>query len=111
MFGKKNTGITEAAVRDALSTVIEPELHQDLITLDMVKEITISRGNVGFTVVLTTPACPLRGQIEDACIAAVMTVLEAGPCRGRARRSLDSSSRDGPCGALPRRAPAFRGAS
>ena len=74
MFGKKNTTITEAAVSQALSTVIEPELHQDLITLDMVKEITISGGNVGFTVVLTTPACPLRGQIEDACIAAVMKV-------------------------------------
>ena len=74
MFEKKNTGTTEAAVRQALSTVIEPELHQDLITLDMIKDITISGSNVGFTVVLTTPACPLRGQIEAECVAAVMAV-------------------------------------
>ena len=42
----------------------EPELHRDLVTLNMVKDIWVDDGNVAFTVVLTTPACPLRSQIE-----------------------------------------------
>jgi ATP-binding protein involved in chromosome partitioning len=68
---KENKPISAEAVRDALSTVIEPELHRDLISLNMVKDITVEGAQVGFTVVLTTPACPLRGQIESECVAAV----------------------------------------
>jgi ATP-binding protein involved in chromosome partitioning len=72
MFGRKNENeITEEVVRKALSTVNEPELHKDLISLNMIRDITINGGEVGFTVVLTTPACPLRGQMEEECIAAV----------------------------------------
>ena len=56
--------ITEAAIRDALSNVIEPELHRDLISLDMVKDINISDNDVSFTIMLTTPACPLKGKME-----------------------------------------------
>jgi ATP-binding protein involved in chromosome partitioning len=55
-----------------LSTVQEPELHRDLITLNMIRDITIHGSEVGFTIVLTTPACPLRSQIERESIAAVM---------------------------------------
>lgn len=58
-------------MRKALSTVQEPELHNDLISLNMVRDITIAGTDVGFTIVLTTPACPLRGQIEEESIAAV----------------------------------------
>jgi ATP-binding protein involved in chromosome partitioning len=68
------TTVTEEAVRGALSTVQEPELHKDLITLDMVRDIDINGGDVAFTVVLTTPACPLQGQIEEESIAAVKQV-------------------------------------
>ena len=68
-------GITEDAVRKALSTVQEPELHRDLITLNMVRDITISGNNVGFTIVLTTPACPLRSQMEHESIAAVKQLV------------------------------------
>lgn len=57
--------ITETAVRDALSHVIEPELHRDLISLDMVKDIDISGNDVSFTIMLTTPACPLKGKMEQ----------------------------------------------
>ncbi|HAJ38222.1 MAG TPA: chromosome partitioning protein, partial [Chloroflexi bacterium] len=55
----------------ALSTVKEPELHQDLVTLNMIRDLTISGGEVGFTIMLTTPACPLRAQMEQEAIAAV----------------------------------------
>jgi ATP-binding protein involved in chromosome partitioning len=72
MFGRKSSaGLTEAAVRQALSTVQEPELHKDLVTLNMVRDIAIQGDQVSFTIVLTTPACPLRGQIEREASEAV----------------------------------------
>ena len=77
MFGRNDDkkGITEEAIREALSTVQEPELHRDLVALNMVRDITISGGDVGFTIVLTTPACPLRGQMEDESTAAVKKMV------------------------------------
>ena len=82
------TGITEEAVRQALATVQEPELHNDLVSLNMVRDITISGADVGFTIVLTTPACPLRGQIEDETIAAVKTMA---PGVGNVNVQFDSN--------------------
>jgi ATP-binding protein involved in chromosome partitioning len=64
-------GVTEAAVLAALSQVQEPELHKDLVTLKMVRDLQISGGEVRFTIMLTTPACPLRGRIEQEARAAV----------------------------------------
>ena len=75
MFGRnKNDGVTQDAVMAALSTVQEPELHNDLVSLNMIRDLTISGGDVGFTIVLTTPACPLRGQIEREAMEAVQAV-------------------------------------
>jgi ATP-binding protein involved in chromosome partitioning len=71
MFGRSNTRVTKDMVLGALQKVQEPELHNDLVTLNMVKDIQITEGNVQFTVTLTTPACPLRHQIEDEARAAV----------------------------------------
>jgi ATP-binding protein involved in chromosome partitioning len=65
---------TEAQVMQALSRVIEPELHKDLVTLNMVHNVKIDRGQVDFTVMLTTPACPLQNQIEEEARAAVMAI-------------------------------------
>jgi ATP-binding protein involved in chromosome partitioning len=47
-----------------LSKVNEPELHKDLVSLNMVRDLRIEDGKVSFTVILTTPACPLKNQIE-----------------------------------------------
>jgi ATP-binding protein involved in chromosome partitioning len=58
------TVITEAAVLAALRTVQEPELGGDLISRNMVRDLAIDGGNVAFTIELTTPACPLKDQIE-----------------------------------------------
>src|SRR5437879_1606057 len=63
--------VTEQAVIDALRMVMEPELHKDLITLNMVKDLKIEEGTVKFTVVLTTPACPLKTEIKASCDKAV----------------------------------------
>jgi len=62
---------TKENVLAALSRVQEPELHQDLVTLNMIRDLQITGGDVSFTIVLTTPACPLRGQIEKEARQAV----------------------------------------
>jgi ATP-binding protein involved in chromosome partitioning len=56
----------------ALSTVIEPELHQDIVSLNMVRDLTIDGGTAKFTIVLTTPACPLKNVFVERCNAAVV---------------------------------------
>ncbi len=66
--------VTEAQVMEALSHVIEPELHKDLVTLDMVKKVQINGGEVNFTIMLTTPACPLKNQIQAEAVAAVKVI-------------------------------------
>lgn len=71
MFNRKTNAITEKDVLAALSQVQEPELHRDLVSLDMVKDIRIDGSLVAFTIVLTTPACPLRGQMEREAMDAV----------------------------------------
>lgn len=58
------TALSEAAVLDALRTVQEPELGGDLVTRNMVKDLRIDGSDVAFTIELTTPACPLKDEIE-----------------------------------------------
>ena len=59
--------LTEARILQALSTVQDPELHRDIVSLGMVKELAVDHGKVSFMVELTTPACPLRETIETDC--------------------------------------------
>jgi ATP-binding protein involved in chromosome partitioning len=71
-------GVTEDAVRKALSTVIEPELHRDLVSLNMVRDISISDADLTFTIVLTTPACPLKGKMEADARSALAQIAGIG---------------------------------
>jgi len=66
--------LTKEAVLAALSKVQEPELHKDLVTLNMIRNLEIEGDKVSFTVMLTTPACPLRSQIEREAKQAVMSL-------------------------------------
>jgi len=66
--------ITKEAVLQALGTVNEPDLNQDLVTLNMVHNVEIEGNSVSFTVMLTTPACPFRAKIERDAKEAVMTI-------------------------------------
>lgn len=66
---------TSKEILKALSTVQEPDLHKDLVTLNMIKDIEISGDEVSFKVVLTTPACPLKEKIEKDCIRAIQKEL------------------------------------
>jgi ATP-binding protein involved in chromosome partitioning len=69
-----NNAVSEEAVLGALSQVQEPELQQDLVSLNMIRDLKIEGGEVSFTVMLTTPACPLRDQIERESRQAVEAV-------------------------------------
>lgn len=55
-----------------LSTVIEPELHKDIVSLNMVRDLSVEGDTAKFTLVLTTPACPLKDVFLDRCNAAVV---------------------------------------
>ena len=59
------SAVNEGAVLDALRTVQEPELGGDLVTRNMVRDLAITGSDVAFTIELTTPACPLKDQIES----------------------------------------------
>lgn len=78
MLGLKKNRVTEEAVKAALSTVIEPELHRDLVSLNMVRDLQIDGGDVTFTIMLTTPACPLKGKMEGDSRAALAKVAGIG---------------------------------
>ncbi len=67
--------MTKEDILKALSNVQEPDLGKDLVTLNMVKDIEIEGNYVAFTVVLTTPACPLKDMIKNACINAVKILV------------------------------------
>ncbi len=63
--------VTSEQVLKALSNVEEPDLKKDLVTLNMVQDIKIEGNKLSFSIVLTTPACPLKAMIENACRNAI----------------------------------------
>jgi ATP-binding protein involved in chromosome partitioning len=67
--------MTNEDILKALSNVAEPDLGSDLVTLNMVKDIVINGNAVSFTVVLTTPACPMKDHIQNACTNAVKLLV------------------------------------
>ena len=68
------TKVTEEKVLAALGGVIDPELNQDLVSLDMIKDLKIDGGKVRFRIQLTTPACPLQDHIEASARSAVEAI-------------------------------------
>lgn len=67
--------VSQEAVLNALKTVQDPDLKRDLVTLNMIRDLAISpEGKVSVRVVLTTPACPLKGKIEDDVRSALRSV-------------------------------------
>lgn len=68
--------LTKEAVLDALRNVIDPDLGKDLVSLNMIEDISIKGKEVSFTVNLTTPACPLKEEIKRACINAVKHLVD-----------------------------------
>ncbi|MBA3780115.1 MAG: Mrp/NBP35 family ATP-binding protein [Chloroflexi bacterium] len=67
--------LTEPSIFDALRSVEEPELHRDIVSLNMVKDVTINPDNdVALTIELTTPACPLKDEIEKNVSVALQEI-------------------------------------
>ena len=57
--------LSEQSVLEALSHIVDPDLHKDIVTLGFVKDLTINDGDVSFRIVLTTPACPVKEAFEE----------------------------------------------
>jgi len=68
------SGPTKEQVIQQLRKVHDPELHKDLVSLDMIKHVSVAEGTVNVHVELTTPACPMKGQISDDVRAAVQAL-------------------------------------
>jgi ATP-binding protein involved in chromosome partitioning len=76
-MSKNNLGAStpaEKAVLNALRTVKDPDLHKDIVTLNFVKDLKIDGGKVSFTIELTTPACPVKDQMQRWAREAVLKV-------------------------------------
>ncbi len=63
--------IKEEEVLNALSNVMDPDLDKDLVTLGMIQDLNITENKIAFSVVLTTPACPLKEMLRKDCIEAI----------------------------------------
>ena len=70
--------IDKTQIIDALRHVDDPDLRQDLVTLNMIDHVQVEGNKVSFAVVLTTPACPLKNQIRQACIDAIHQYVDPG---------------------------------
>lgn len=84
--------LSEQTVLDALKQIIDPDLHKDIVTLGFIRDLKIAGGDVSFRIVLTTPACPVKEQMEDAAreivgalpgVTAVHVTMDAEVPKGR----------------------------
>ncbi|HON01090.1 MAG TPA: iron-sulfur cluster assembly protein, partial [Acidobacteriota bacterium] len=79
--------VTEERVLEALRQVVDPDLRQDVVSLGMIRDLQVEQGEVSFRFVLTTPACPVRDQLEEQARRAV----EAIPGVRRVHLRMDAS--------------------
>ena len=85
--------ITRETVLAALSKVQEPELRKDLVTLNMIHDLEIIGDQVKFSIVLTTPACPLRSKIESEAREAVLALPGVGKVEVELTSNVPSDGR------------------
>src|SRR3979409_541460 len=86
------TQITELTVLEALRQIKDPDLHKDIVTLGFIKDLRIDGGIVSFRIVLTTPACPVKAEMESGArelvgalpgVTAVAVTMDAEVPKGR----------------------------
>jgi ATP-binding protein involved in chromosome partitioning len=75
IFSKNNANLSETEVLEALRSVIDPDLHKDVVSLGMIKNIKIDDNNLSFTFELTTPSCPLKDKLENDARLAVASLV------------------------------------
>ncbi|MGI8812868.1 MAG: Mrp/NBP35 family ATP-binding protein [Pyrinomonadaceae bacterium] len=66
--------ISEQVVLDSLSEIIDPDLRKDIVTLGFIRDLTVREGKVAFRIVLTTPACPVKEQMESEALRLVSAI-------------------------------------
>src|SRR6187401_3812370 len=94
--------MTTEKILEALSNVQEPDLGKDLVTLNMVKDIEINGNDVSFTVVLTTPACPMKDMINNACVNAIKILVNKDAVVNVKFISNTTTKRSDPGSVLPK---------
>lgn len=67
--------MTKEKVLEALGNVQEPDLGKDLVTLNMIKDVEIEGNYISFTLILTTPACPMKDMMKNACVNAIKSIV------------------------------------
>jgi metal-sulfur cluster biosynthetic enzyme len=71
----EETEVTEEMVREALRSVLDPELHLDVVTMGLIREVDLDASPVELKMILTTPFCPygpwLVQQVKDMAEKAV----------------------------------------
>lgn len=67
--------MTKEEILKALGNVQEPDLGKDLVTLNMIKDLVVDGNSVSFTIVLTTPACPMKDHMQNACVNAIKILV------------------------------------
>jgi Mrp family chromosome partitioning ATPase len=94
---------TEKQVMDALSKVMDPELHRNLVELNMVRDLKVENGTVNFTLTLTVPTCPLRNQMANNARTELMALsgvrevnIKFASMSEEERRALMGGSRELP---------------
>src|SRR5678815_4184420 len=84
--------LNEQLILDSLRQIKDPDLHKDIVTLGFIRDIKIDGGNVSFRIVLTTPACPVKAEMESAAreivgglpgVTAVNVTMDAEVPKGR----------------------------
>src|SRR2546429_1660095 len=84
--------LNETTIFDALRQIKDPDLHKDIVTLGFIKDLRIDGGNISFRIVLTTPACPVKAEMESAArefvgalpgVTSVNVTMDADVPKGR----------------------------
>src|SRR6187431_715711 len=84
--------LNEQLILDSLRQIKDPDLHKDIVTLGFIKDLKIEAGVVSFRIVLTTPACPVKAEMESAArelvgalpgVTAVAVTMDAEVPKGR----------------------------
>lgn len=94
--------ITEEMILDALKAVKDPDLHRDIVSLGMIRDVKVCGGISSFRFVLTTPACPVRDKLQEEAHRVVMAIpgMEAVEIAmqaevPKARGAIDASAIEG----------------
>lgn len=88
--------MTTEDILNALRTVNDPDLKKDLVTLNMVKDVSVSGDTISFSVVLTTPACPLKEMIRKDCERAIHQLAPSATVQIRMTSAVTSVRENAP---------------